>query len=513
MAKTKIKKITSEQRKISFIESVRLFFIENKVESIFLIFIILLALALRIYKIDEYLTFLGDEGRDVRIVRDLITKGNLVFIGPQTSVGNMYLGPLYYYLIAPALFLFGLSPVGPAVANALIGTLTVLLTWFVGRAWFGKVAGLVSAFFFAISPVAIIYSRSSWNPNPAPLFALICAYSIYQVWQNKKNKWIVVTAISLAAALQMHYLCLLLIPFLGLFWLLSLKDQTKQERSSLLKSSLLGFLLFLGLMSPLALFDLKHQGMNFKAFKGFFTDRQTTINLNPAKSDRFLPVLETINNDLFLARQDLNSVWPLVVLVCLVIFALIKNKNKPATFLTIIWVAIAVLGLGVYKQHVYIHYLGFIYPAVYLLLGLIVSLGVAQKSILVKVLSSSLFIYLAFLNIKFSPLWQQPNRQMQVTQQAVDLIIKESADKPFNFGLIAKQNYDESYRYFFENKNAKMVRGETGITEQLFVICEDGDKCQPEGNPAYQIAIFGPAKVINTWQINHLKIYLLKKSQ
>ncbi len=514
MEKVKIKKTQSPAIIArSFLGDVATYLRSNKIESLLLLVVILIALALRLYRIDEYLTFLGDEGRDVRIVRDLITKGNLVFIGPQTSVGNMYLGPLYYYLIAPALFLSGLNPVGPAIANAIIGTLTVILTWYVGKSWFGKVAGLISAFFFAISPVAIIYSRSSWNPNPAPLFALICAYSIYQVWQNKKHKWIVVTAVSLAAALQMHYLCLLLIPFLGIFWVLSLKYQNQQQRLHLLRSSFLGFLLFLVMMSPLALFDLKHDGMNFKAFKGFFTDRQTTINLNPAKSDRFLPVLETINNDLYLARQDFNSFLPLIILVCLVMFTLFTSKNKPVTYLTIAWVAIAVLGLGVYKQHVYIHYLGLIYPAVYLLLGLTLSLGISQKNILIKLLTICLFVYLTSLNVKFSPLRQHPNRQMQVTEQAVDLIIKESNGSSFNFGLIAKQNYDESYRYFFENKNAKMVRGEMGITDQLFVICEDGDKCQPEGNPAYQIAIFGPAKVVNTWQINHLKIYLLKKSQ
>ncbi len=512
MAKTKIKP-TLTKTKASLFDQIKSFFVANKAESILFAFVILLSLFLRLYRIDEYLTFLGDEGRDVRIVRDLITKGNLVFIGPQTSVGNMYLGPLYYYLIAPALFLAGLNPVGPAIANAIIGTLTVAFTWFVGRAWFGKFAGLISSFFFAISPVAIIYSRSSWNPNPAPLFALICAYSIYEVWQNRKPKWIIVTAVSLAAALQMHYLCLLLVPFLGIFWLLSLKYQSQQQRASLLRSSLLGFVLFLLMMSPLVLFDLKHDGMNFKAFKGFFTDRQTTINLNPAKSDRFLPVVETINNDLFLARQDFNNIWTVVVFVCLAVFGLLTAKNKQATYLTYIWIAIAILGLGVYKQHVYIHYLGFIYPAVYLLLGLILSLGLSHKSYIAKSLSLCLFVYLVFLNTKFSPLWQQPNRQMQVTEQAVDLIIKESNNNPFNFGLIAKQNYDESYRYFLENKNSKMVRGEVGLTDQLFVICEDGDKCQPEGNPAYQIAIFGPAKVINTWQINHLKIYLLKKNQ
>ena len=90
----------------------------------------------------------------------------------------------------------------------------------------------------------------------------------------------------------------------------------------------------------------------------------------------------------------------------------------------------------------------------------------------------------------------------------VDLVIKESNEEPFNFGLIAKQNYDESYRYFLENKKAKMVRGEDGISDQLFVVCEDQD-CQPEGNPKWQIAIFGPADTVARWQIDHIKVYKL----
>jgi hypothetical protein len=121
-------------------------------------------------------------------------------------------------------------------------------------------------------------------------------------------------------------------------------------------------------------------------------------------------------------------------------------------------------------------------------------------------------IFLVYQNIIYSPVRETPNRQLQRTEEAVDLIISNSNNQPFNFGLIAKQNYDESYRYFFENKKAKMVRGEQGITDQLFVICEDGDKCQPEGNPAYQIAIFGPSKVTKTWQLDYLKIYRLERN-
>jgi hypothetical protein len=107
----------------------------------------------------------------------------------------------------------------------------------------------------------------------------------------------------------------------------------------------------------------------------------------------------------------------------------------------------------------------------------------------------------------------QPNQQLDKTRQIVDLIIKESNGEPFNFGLIAKQNYDESYRYFFEIDKAKMFRGEDKITDQLFAICEDGDKCQPEGSPAYQIAIFGQSKVISQWNIGGIKIYKMLHSQ
>jgi len=121
--------------------------IKLKWEVIALVVILLIALGLRLYRIDGYLTFLGDEGRDVRIVRDLLA-GNLVFIGPMTSIGNMYLGPLYYYLIAPALFLSSGSPVGPAVMIALLMTATVGLTWSLAHSWFGRFPALIAALLF-----------------------------------------------------------------------------------------------------------------------------------------------------------------------------------------------------------------------------------------------------------------------------------------------------------------------------------------------------------------------------
>jgi 4-amino-4-deoxy-L-arabinose transferase-like glycosyltransferase len=491
-------------------QDLKIFIQKNKLESFLVIAVILLALFLRVYRLNEFMTFLGDEGRDVRIVRDLVTKGNLVFIGPQTSIGNMYLGPLYYYMMAPAMLLSGLNPAAPAATVAILGTITVWLTWFVARKWFGKSAAFIAALLFAVSPVAIIYSRSSWNPNPMPFFALLCMWGIYEVWHSKKYSWLPIVGVSFAFALQMHYLGLILIPVLGLFWLFSLLQvkKDKSKKSIFIKQTLLAVGLFLLLMSPLLLFDIKHQWMNFNAFKTFFTDRQTTVNLNPVRSDRFIPIILMTIADMVLARQELYAPIAGVIILLLSVLVYFRSKWQAPLKLLFVWLGLAILGLSVYKQHVYIHYLGFIYPAIYLLLGALLGFLLEQKIVL-KISAIALVIFLFVYSLVYSPVLENPNRQLQRTEAAVDLIIKESNGEPFNFGLIAKQNYDESYRYFLENKKTNLVRGEVKVVDQLFVICEDGDKCQPEGNPAWQIAVFGPSHVVGSWQIDYLKIYRL----
>lgn len=495
-----------EKIRLAIISFVR----KNRLEVIFIGLIVLLALVLRLYKIDQFMTFLGDEGRDVRVIRDLL-HGNLVFVGPQTSIGNMYLGPLYYYLVAPALLIAGYNPVGPAIEVALIGSLTVFLTWWFGRRWFGRLAGLIAALLFALSPVAIIYSRSSWNPNPMPFFALLCIWGIWQVWEEKKYAYMSLIGVSLALALQMHYLGLLLLPVLGLFWLLTLKNiwANKKEKAVLIKHTLISIFLFLLLMSPLALFDLKHDFMNLRAMKAFFSDRQTTINLNPVRSDRFSLIISQVTTDFVLANTPSYPFAIGLILIASSVFFFFKLKKKQPYFILAAWLFFGLLGLIVYKQHVYDHYYGFLFPALYLFLGFLLSRLIGGKHILLKIVGVLIALVLVGLSLLHSPVRQTPNNQLDRTRQIIRLILVESSGQPFNFGLIAKQNYDESYRYFLEYYQAPAFRGETKITDQLFVVCEDGDSCQPEGNPAYQVAIFGPSHVVAQWNIGGVRIYRL----
>jgi hypothetical protein len=153
------------------IESLKLFWHFNR-DNWPLWLVLALASFLRLYKIEPYLNFLGDEGRDALVWHHML-QGDFTLLGPTASVGGFYLGPIYYYLALPFYFLFR-SPVGPAIFIALLGVATVYLVyWLVKHITSSKYSAYLSALIYAASPLVVRYSRFSWNPNPIPFFILL----------------------------------------------------------------------------------------------------------------------------------------------------------------------------------------------------------------------------------------------------------------------------------------------------------------------------------------------------
>jgi len=116
-------------------EKIKKYIFHHKIEITLLFVILVVAAFFRIYKISEYMTFLGDEGRDAMVAKDIL-QGNFTLLGPRASAGDFFLGPIYYYMMAPFLFLSNLDPVGPAIMVALFGVATVFLVYYVGLKFF-----------------------------------------------------------------------------------------------------------------------------------------------------------------------------------------------------------------------------------------------------------------------------------------------------------------------------------------------------------------------------------------
>lgn len=455
-------------------------------EAIAILLIILLAGFARLYKIDQYMTFLGDEGRDVVVVRDMLLGRKLTLIGPGTSIGNMYLGPLYYYLLLVPLSLSQFSPVGPAVMVALFGVATVFLIWWIGRQWFDRISALAISILYSLSPVVITFSRSSWNPNIMPFFALLAMYGIWKVWRLGYWRWLVISAISFAFVLQSHYLGLLLLPTIILFWLLSVK----QHNQSSARYTLIAICCWLILMSPLLWFDMRHGWINFSAITHFFADRQSTVNLKAYKAlPNLWPVWLDINSSLLAARNKILAIFTSLGLISS-LFIYYKSRSKDLLF-TLVWIIVGLVGLGLYKQHIYDHYYGFLFPAIFLLLGFVISKA--------RYITTPFLVLLLWVNLAKNPLRYPPNNQLAHTQEVASFITGQSAKEPFNLALIAKRNYDMGYRYFLDIDQAQFRTIHQQLADQLFIICED-PVCEPIGNPLWEIAAFGWAKIDRTWE-------------
>lgn len=495
-----------------------------------LVVILVVGAFLRLYKIDQYMTFLGDEGRDVIIVRRLLVYFDPILIGPGTSIGNMYLGPLYYYMMALPLLVANFSPVGPAVLVALLGLAAIALIWRVGREWFPTspdsvgirgASGLIAAGLYAISPTVIIYSRSSWNPNIMPFFSLLSVYSVWKMWHEHKYKWLIVLGVSYAFVLQSHYLGLLLLPTLGLFWLISLKSfrQKNQEKRRFIKYSVIGILIFLFLMSPLVIFDARHGWRNYAAMKQFITVRQDTVSIKPWKAiPNMWPIFEKANTRLLAARNEIVGKIVSLVLLFWVGWIIagwrkINRRSRVVYGLLFTWLAFSLIGLGLYKQQIYDHYFGFMFSVPFLLVG-----GLAKnlfRNEKYKVLIYIVLLVLVFINLNKTPIRFPPDMQLPRTEVVAKFIYEKSGGERFNIATISERNNRDVYQYFLLLWGAKVVDTDPSalkytVTDQLFVVCEmPKEKCDPTHDPSAWITNFGWTKIVDEWEVWGANVYKL----
>ncbi len=267
---------------------------------------------------------------------------------------------------------------------------------------------------------------------------------------------------------------------------------------------------FLFLMSPLVLFDLKHQGMNTKALLAMLSAGSGVFDIRGFVSATF-SLLSFTWSSLIFANEKPSLLISALLIASITGFFLL-TRGKPVAKLLLCWLSVCFLGLSLYNQPVYIHYLGLVYPAVFLISGALLG-KLIDLNHFPKIISFVTIALLIFINLRLSPAFGVPANQLNRTETVADLIIKEANGQPFNLGLIAERNYDESYRYFLENKNSTLVKDPNQITAQLFVICEDGESCRPEGHSQYQIAVFGVAHIEDQWTVDHIKVYRLVHSR
>ncbi len=486
----------------SYFDLLKLWWKLKDEKMLFVILVVVLALAafLRLYRISEYMDFLGDEGRDAIIIKHMLVDHHFPLIGPPTSVGNIYLGPLYYYMMAAAMSLFWLNPVAASAMVALTGMVSVYLVYYLGKRWFGRTSGLIGALLYGISPVTIKYSNFSWNPNPAPMFALLAILGIDKLHNSRNFKWLILVGGATAAAIQMHYLALILLPTFGLLWLYEILRE--KYKKNLVSGTLLGIIVFGLMMFPLVWFDFRHNFLNYRAAMKLFTSGNT-VAVNPLQNLAKIPQIfsQTYVGRYLAGQSPYLSYISSIAIVLMLIFL----PSWPR-WLFLSWMGVGFLGLSFVNQSIYDHYLGFLNPSAFLLLGGLFWKFAKNKLMLVPL--AVLVVALIFVNWQNNPFHYPPNRQLQRTQDVARYIISKTGDQSFNFALIARSNYDAAYQFYLGQYGHKPEQVPFNITPQLFVVCED-QICDPTHSAKYELAGFGMSKIDWEQDVYGVRIYKL----
>lgn len=520
------------------------------------LFFLLLASCFFFWKVPETLQFQGDQGRDALIVSDIFRNGNFVFIGPVTSVGNMYLGPLYYYFMLPFLFLSYPSPLGPVYAIGLLSVLTVFLMYYLGKRMFSQKVGLIAIAIYAINAVVATYSRFSWNPNPAPLFSLLMVYFSYKAWQDHPKYWVLVS-LCFSVLMQLHYLTLLTLAGAGLVWLFHLVEilktnsATKQSTTNLpslitsllvdlriqkkavakppskiiqfISYTVISIFIYITTITPLLLFDLKHDGLNRKALVRIFAGESVFVKEElPGEVSRTVDTIKESHGrslhiiyDMFIGvNAQRNTVLLTIELIALFfILRKVSDSEKKPLIVLAAFILMGILGTSLYKSTIFTHYIIYLLPLVTFYHAFVFSkIKLTSMTTLPLI---ALYLAYALYNFRHLP-FQAPGWQLSDIEDTADSIYQrlEPGEK-YNIVLLSESGDidGQNYRYFLSTTDIPPLPIERrGETETLFIINEDKILQKVTDSPIYEIVVFPDKDIKEVYTINNgPEITVLKK--
>lgn len=136
---------------------------------------------LRFYDIENRIQFTWDQIQNAWVMKDMLVDHKMPLEGMVVKLNSgFYIGPAYYYLLAPFYFVFNLDPIAGGYFAGLVGVVTVIALYVVTKSLFSTSVALISMGMYTISFHAIISDRIAWPVVFIPLVSLLIFYFLYK---------------------------------------------------------------------------------------------------------------------------------------------------------------------------------------------------------------------------------------------------------------------------------------------------------------------------------------------
>lgn len=293
-----------------------------------LIFLTLIGLFLRFYKLTEWFFFMIDEDLTSFLIKRMLFERKPLLVG-FSFPGDIYPGPLFYYLGALIMVLFKMSPGGWAYFASLVSSTGIPFIYYVGKKIFKSATlGVFAAILYTFSYLINIHNRT-FNPLiTGPILTLLVYFSLYKIIEKKQLNWVypLILALTLAAQTEGSNLSLI---FLTIFMWLAYKLPIRHPK--VLKAMGIFFLSHITVL----IFDLRHHFVVSRALIKFFSFKHSS-GFNLKTSLQAIPLLpRTLARILFISGPtDLTK----QILPCKKYLILIdKQLDKQLPLLIFAW--------------------------------------------------------------------------------------------------------------------------------------------------------------------------------
>ena len=178
---------------------------QMSISTILIIILLLVSFVLRLSHIKEATEFFGDQGRTVIHVYDAWQAKTIPLVGP-TVLSGQYLGPAYYFLIAPFLIMTRFDLVSGAYATVFYGLVGIVVAFLTFRLLFTSVVAIFLTMLWAFNPMGVASDRFLWEPNLVSVFAMMFILGVAVLFRTKK--WLlgsVLLSLSTGILVQLHY--------------------------------------------------------------------------------------------------------------------------------------------------------------------------------------------------------------------------------------------------------------------------------------------------------------------
>jgi 4-amino-4-deoxy-L-arabinose transferase-like glycosyltransferase len=448
--------------------------------------------------------FLADQGRDAVIIRRIITLQKFPLIGPPSSIGEVFLGPFYYYLVAPFLWIFQSNPIGLAIGVGLLSIAATTLIYYMVSKIASRQVAVIFSTLIAFSSLFVDIGRFSWNPNLLPYFAFITITLFFLSLHGKRKLlYALMFGIVFGLSFQLHHLAALLSVPIVLYFIMFLCRKKDWKTFLIPFISLIGFGLTL---APFVLFELRHGFINMHNLFSLFT-KQNVVSSGSFFS-RLIDVISAIIP--FALHIPLHPILSCLIVVVVVSMSLyiVRKKENPFITLQIISFVSLLIALSRVNAQAIPHYFHIVYMSFYLLVAYTLSTLFQSKLKIGGVLVIILFIIAQAQSYYF--FWKPSSRQYELPERIGKEIAKKSNGKRINLTTYPVEfTSRDCYQYYIEINGGNVVDGASNeVAQTLFVLC-DKKPCRIINSDSWNIQMFGKAKIDTMWNTDNVTIYKL----